>query len=142
MTINRRAGGQGGTSTSIGTNTWVANATHGTFNIPAYVTVPAGDVVEFVFPSTQDANAAVLCLNLAVYKAGSDLRYLPRAASGAGVSAFVWQALLFIEVTGALIDSLRTSCVSASRGYPLPGQGSGNRRSHASWTRSPGSESM
>ncbi|MGU3466420.1 hypothetical protein ACLBXO_16360 [Methylobacterium sp. C33D] len=67
MTIDRRAGGLGGTSTRIGTNTWVAGATHGTFNIPAHVTVLAGDVVEFVFPTSQDSNAAVLTLNLAVY---------------------------------------------------------------------------
>lgn len=67
VTINRRAGGPGGASTAIGTITWAAGATQGTFNIAAGVVVPAGDVIEFVFPSTQDSNAAVLALNLAVY---------------------------------------------------------------------------
>lgn len=67
VTVNWRAGGPGGASTAIGTITWAAGATQGTFYIAAGVVVPAGDVIEFVFPSSQDASAAVFCMNMAVY---------------------------------------------------------------------------
>lgn len=67
FTVNRRAGGPGGTLTAIGTITWAAGATVGTWNIAAGVVVPAGDVIEFVFPAAQDANAAVVVMNMAIY---------------------------------------------------------------------------
>lgn len=67
VTINRRAGGPGGASTNIGTITWAAGSGTGVFNLAAYVTLPPGAVIEFVFPATQDATAAVFCMNMAIY---------------------------------------------------------------------------
>lgn len=67
VTINRRAGGPAGTLSAIGTITFAAGSGVGTFNLAAYVSLPPGDVIEFVFPATQDSAAAVFVMNMAIY---------------------------------------------------------------------------
>lgn len=64
VTINRRAGGGAGASSTLGTIRWAANAAAATLTFTFAAQLLPGDVLEFVFPSTPDANASGPLINL------------------------------------------------------------------------------
>lgn len=65
VTINRRAGGASGASSTLGTIRWAAATPAATFAFTFAAQLLHGDVLEFVFPATPDANASGPMINLA-----------------------------------------------------------------------------
>lgn len=64
VTINRRAGGASGALSTLGTIKWLAGAAAATFTFTFAAQLLPGDVLELVFPATQDASVSGPLINL------------------------------------------------------------------------------